>query len=49
MDITTVSCGSATRNALADYRDKHDLSNYDDALRQLLEEAGTTDDFSAKA
>jgi len=37
MDITTVSCGSETRQRLADYRDEHDYPNYDVALRELLD------------
>jgi hypothetical protein len=37
MDVTTVPCGSETRDALADYRDDNDLPNYDAALRDLLD------------
>lgn len=37
MDVTTVPCGSSTRDALADYRDAHDHPNYDVALRELLD------------
>lgn len=37
MDVTTVSCGSETRELLADYRDKHNYPNYDAALRDLLD------------
>jgi hypothetical protein len=36
MDITTVPCGSATRDRLAEYRDEHDHSSYDRALCELL-------------
>lgn len=38
MDITTISCGSATRDRLAEYRDEHGHPNYDDAISSLLEE-----------
>jgi len=38
MDITTISCGSATRDEIADFRDAHDYPNYDAALSALLEE-----------
>lgn len=37
MDVTTVPCGSTTRDALAEYRDEHDYSSYDVALRELLD------------
>ena len=37
MDVTTVQCGKDTRNELREYRDKHDLQNYDEAIRDLLE------------
>ncbi len=37
MDITTISVGSATRDAVADYRDRRDLPNMDEALQDLLE------------
>lgn len=36
MDVTTVSCGAETRDKLAEFRDGHDYSNYDEALRALL-------------
>lgn len=36
MDITTVPCGSETRDALAEYRDENDYPSYDVALRELL-------------
>jgi len=38
MDITTVSVGSATRDGLAEYRDRKDLPNMDIALQTLLED-----------
>lgn len=37
MDVTTVPCGSETRDALADYRDENDFPNYDSAIRDLLD------------
>lgn len=37
MNVTTVPCGSETRDALADYRDKNEFPNYDSALRDLLD------------
>jgi len=36
MDVTTVQCGKDTRDKLATYRDKNDLQNYDEAIRDLL-------------
>lgn len=39
MDITTVSCGSETRERLADYRDQNGHPNYEAALQELLEVA----------
>lgn len=38
MDITSVQVGSATREALAEYRDEHDHPNYNEALQDLLED-----------
>lgn len=38
MDITTVPCGSATRDRIAEYRDRNEHPNYDAALTALLEE-----------
>jgi len=37
MDVTTVQCGKATRDKLREYRDENGLSNYDEAIRHLLE------------
>lgn len=39
MDVTTVQCGKATRDDLREYRDEHDLQNYDEAIQDLLENA----------
>jgi len=39
MDITTISCGSDTRDKIAEYRDENDLANYDEALRELVKTA----------
>ena len=38
MDITTIPCGSSTRERLAEYRDAGDYPNYDEALQDLLTE-----------
>lgn len=38
MDITTVPCGTSTRDALAEFRDERELPNYDAALQELLED-----------
>jgi hypothetical protein len=38
MDVTTVPCGSATRDDLAEFRDEHEYPNYDEALQAMLEE-----------
>jgi len=38
-----------TRDAVAEYRDKNELPNYDAAIRSLLEEAGAVDTFSVVA
>lgn len=38
MDITTISCGRATRDRIQEYRDERGLSNYDAALQDLLQE-----------
>jgi hypothetical protein len=43
-DITTVSCGSETRDRLREYRDERELPNYDAALRELLDERGEITD-----
>lgn len=49
MDRTSLGAGSySTRDAVAEYRDNHNLPNYDAALRQLLKEAGASDTLSAK-
>jgi hypothetical protein len=41
MDRTTIGAVStATRDAVAGYRDENGFSNYDDALQHLLKEAG---------
>lgn len=37
MDITTVPCGTETRNSLAKYRDREGYANYDEALNALLD------------
>lgn len=39
MDVTTVPCGRSTRDALAEYRDKQNHPNYNEALRDLLKSA----------
>jgi hypothetical protein len=36
MDVTTVQCGTDTRDRLREYRDDNDLQNYDEAIRDLL-------------
>lgn len=38
MDITTVSCGTSTRQALAEYVEEHGYDNYDEALQAMLTE-----------
>jgi hypothetical protein len=38
MDCTTIACGSATRDDLAEFRDMRGFDNYDTALQALLEE-----------
>lgn len=43
VDITTIPCGSATRDRIADYRDANDHPNYDAALSALVEEATARD------
>jgi hypothetical protein len=37
MDVTSITCGSDTRDKLAAYRDANDFGNYDEALRSLLQ------------
>jgi Arc/MetJ-type ribon-helix-helix transcriptional regulator len=37
MDITSISCGSDTRDKLQEYRDANGYQNYDEALRNLLQ------------
>jgi len=50
MDRTSIGTVSySTRDAVAEYRDNHDLPNYDAALRQLLQEAGASETLSARA
>lgn len=39
MDVTTVQCGKDTRDDLRAYRDENDLQNYDEAIRDLLDNA----------
>ena len=39
MDVTTVQCGKDTRDELREYRDENDLQNYDEAIRDLLDNA----------
>jgi hypothetical protein len=39
MDVTTVQCGRDTRDDLRQYRDENDLQNYDEAIRDLLDNA----------
>ena len=46
MDITTVSVGSGTRDALAEYRDRKDLPNMDIAIQTLLEHQRRDSDVS---
>ena len=43
LNITTVSCGSDTRDRLREYRDNRELPNYDAALRKLLNERAGED------
>ena len=38
MDVTTIQCGKDTRDLLADYRDEHNYENYDEALRNLIQD-----------
>lgn len=38
MDITTIPCGSATRDEIAEFRDTGEYANYDEALQAMLEE-----------
>jgi len=38
MDITTIACGSTTRDRLAEFRDTHGYPNYNSALQAMLEE-----------
>jgi len=38
MDVTTVPCGSATRDRLAEFRDTNGHPNYDAALQDMLEQ-----------
>lgn len=38
MDITTVSLGTDVRDQLAEYRDREDHENYNDAVSSLLSE-----------
>ena len=40
MDITTIPCGSATRDEIAKFRDTGDYANYDEALQAMLNEVG---------
>lgn len=48
MDRTSLGAVSySTRDAVAKYRDNHNLPNYDAALRQLLKEADASDTLSA--
>jgi len=39
MDVTTIQCGTETREMLAEYRDDREFDNYDQALRSLLQRA----------
>jgi len=49
MDRTSLGAVSySTRDAVAEYRDNHNLPNYDAALRQLLKEADASDSLSAE-
>lgn len=41
MDFTSVTLGKQVRDDLADFRDRNDLPNYNEAIRALLAE---TDD-----
>jgi hypothetical protein len=40
MDVTTIACGSTTRDRLAEYRDTQGFDNYDQALQSMLAEVG---------
>jgi hypothetical protein len=37
MDVTTIQCGTDTRKKLAEYRDRNEFKNYDQALKSLLQ------------
>ena len=37
MDITTIPCGTSTRDKVAEYRDENGFKNYDEALKSLME------------
>ena len=39
MDITTISLGTQTREDLAEFRDSKEYSNYNEAVKALLEQA----------
>jgi hypothetical protein len=37
-DITSIACGTTTRDKIKSYRDTHDHDNMDEALVSLLQE-----------
>jgi hypothetical protein len=39
IDVTSFQCGTDTREMLAEYRDNNGFSNYDQALKSLLQHA----------
>ena len=43
MDITTIPCGSTTREAVAEFRATGDYANYDEALQAMLAEVDARD------
>ena len=46
MNRTSIGAVSeAARDAVADYRDENELSNYDEAVRQLLRDAGVAGEY----
>jgi hypothetical protein len=50
MNRTSISTvARATRDAVADYRDENELSNYDEAVRQLLRDAGAEQHLNERA
>jgi len=39
MDVTTIQCGTTTRDLLRSYKQANGYQNYDEALRNLLQRA----------